>query len=171
MIINGRNYKQIPEIEVGSCTGCDFYESTIDCTTEIEYKLSCKGLICKLDEEKITIDNKVYKKLPEESLNSCYGCAFTRGSIECNEACPDDSCRGSIIWLEDNSTTNTEVEEKDIIPTNRIKEIKLKINNYQHRENMIVALAEAGYKVHVEEENIMLTTNYYVVFEYNNDSK
>ena len=39
------------------------------------------------------------------------------------------------------------------------------INIEKDRENAVVAFANAGYKVHVEKETFLLTTNYFVVVE------
>jgi len=45
------------------------------------------------------------------------------------------------------------------------KEIKLKINRETDRENMVVALANAGYQVRVEEDyKLVRGTDYYVCF-------
>ena len=45
------------------------------------------------------------------------------------------------------------------------KEVKLKINSQVDRENMVVALANAGYQVKVKEDyDLIRGTDYYVCF-------
>ena len=44
--------------------------------------------------------------------------------------------------------------------------IKLKIQDYNNRNNMVIALANAGYKVWVEKETYLASDTYYVCFEY-----
>ena len=47
-----------------------------------------------------------------------------------------------------------------------MKEIKLKIQKQQDRENMVTALANSGYKVWIEEKTDNLYNyTYYVIFE------
>jgi len=44
--------------------------------------------------------------------------------------------------------------------------IKLKIQDYNNRNNMVIALANAGYKVWVDKETYLASDTYYVCFEY-----
>ena len=48
----------------------------------------------------------------------------------------------------------------------RVMKIKLKIQDYNNRTNMVMALADAGYKVWVEKEEDLASVTYYVCFEY-----
>jgi len=49
--------------------------------------------------------------------------------------------------------------------------MKLKINNYTDRQNVIIGLINSGYKVWVEETNNILSTEYIVhIEEVNKDS-
>lgn len=47
-------------------------------------------------------------------------------------------------------------------------QVRLKVQNYDDREKMIIALANSGYCVWVEEEKIPhhISSQYYVVFEW-----
>jgi hypothetical protein len=51
--------------------------------------------------------------------------------------------------------------------------IKLKIQSYIDREKIVMALANSGYDVHVEYEEVSchVTGNYFVIFWYDNDQE
>jgi hypothetical protein len=51
--------------------------------------------------------------------------------------------------------------------SDRVKmKIKLNIQNYDDRNNVIIALANAGIKVYIEKETVLATDTYYVIFEH-----
>ncbi|HQO00664.1 MAG TPA: hypothetical protein PLI62_00235 [Spirochaetota bacterium] len=45
-------------------------------------------------------------------------------------------------------------------------EIKLNIQNYDDRNNMVIALANAGIDVRIEKQTYLKTDTYYVIFEW-----
>jgi hypothetical protein len=45
-------------------------------------------------------------------------------------------------------------------------EIKLNIQNYDDRNNIVIALANAGIKVYIEKETVLASDTYYVIFEW-----
>jgi hypothetical protein len=47
--------------------------------------------------------------------------------------------------------------------------IKLNIQCAVDRENIIIALANAGISVHIEKETYLAKDNYYIIFEYKSE--
>ena len=47
--------------------------------------------------------------------------------------------------------------------SNKVKEIKLKINSYDDRRELASILAENGYMVRIKKEEDYLTTTYFVI--------
>jgi hypothetical protein len=51
--------------------------------------------------------------------------------------------------------------------SDRVKmKIKLNIQNYDDRNNVVIALANAGIKVYIEKETVLARDTYYVIFEW-----